>query len=33
MLTVLIFAAITIACVTFSSPEQDTKFEDIEKNS
>lgn len=31
MITILIFAAITTACMILSSPEEDIKFEDIEK--
>ena len=31
MASIFIFAAITCACVILSSPEEDTKFEDIEK--
>lgn len=32
MVTIIIFAIITTLCVTFSTPEQDTKFTDINKN-
>ena len=32
MATVIIFAIITTLCMTFSTPEQDTKFTDINKN-
>ena len=31
MITILIFSAITAACSIFASPEEDIKFEDIEK--